>query len=140
MKYNLADPQEQAQAFVYLSKIAEEGLSVEIVRKSGRRTLTQNSALHLLFTQLAEDLNNQGLDQKKVLKESVDIPWQLESVKQFLWAPIQKAIVGTDSTTELTTKEIDEVFAVLQRHLNQQLNISINFPSIETLLIEQRGY
>lgn len=140
MKYNLADPQEQAQAFVYLSKIAEEGLSVEIVRKSGRRTLTQNAALHMLFTQLSDILNESGMDMKRTLKQDVDIPWTMELAKEFLWRPMQKAIVGKESTADLTTKEIDEVFAVLQRHLNQQLNISISFPSIETLLIEQRGY
>lgn len=103
-----------------------------------KRTLTQNNALHLMFDQLAEKLNDAGFDMKKTLKPSIDIPWSKMSVKEYLWRPVQKAQLGKESTTDLTTKEIDEVFETLCRHLRQKLGIEIHFPSIETQIMEKR--
>lgn len=102
------------------------------------RTLTQNAAMHLMFEHLAQELNEAGFDMKKTLKQEVDIAWNKEMVKEYLWRPIQKAQLGKESTTELTTKEIDKVFDTLTRHLGQKLGIEIMFPSIETLMLEQR--
>ena len=104
-----------------------------------QRTLTQNNALHLMFEHLAQELNEAGFDMKKTLKPEIDIPWSKETVKEFIWRPIQTAQLRKKSTTELTTKEIDEVFNTLTRHLGQKLGIEIMFPSIETLMLEQRS-
>ena len=103
-----------------------------------QRTLTQNNALHLMFEHLAQELNEAGFDMKKTLKPEIDIPWSKETVKEFIWRPIQTAQLGKKSTTELTTKEIDLVFDTLTRHLGQKLGIELRFPSIETLMMEKR--
>ena len=55
-----------------------------------KRSDQQNKALHVLFELLAEKLNESGLDMRKTLKESIDIPWTKDTVKNFLWRPIQK--------------------------------------------------
>ena len=47
------------------------------------RTLQQNRALHVLFQMLANELNSNGLDMRKTLKPSVDIPWSGRSVKEW---------------------------------------------------------
>lgn len=101
-----------------------------------QRTLKQNKALHVLFQVLANELNENGLDMRKTLKPSVEIPWSGRSVKEWLWKPIQKAQLNKDSTTKLTTVEIDQVFDTLVRHLGQQFGIQLNFPSIEQTLVE----
>lgn len=101
-----------------------------------QRTPRQNRALHVLFQLLANTLNDNGLDMKKTLKPSVDIPWTGASVKEWLWKPMQKAQLNKDSTTKLTTVEIDQVFDTLVRHLGEQFGISLNFPSIDQTLIE----
>lgn len=100
------------------------------------RTLKQNRALHLMFDMLARDLNENGLDMRRTLKPSIDIPWTGESVKEYLWRPVQQAQVNKKSTTELTTREIDEVFDTINRHLGTKFGIYVPFPSIETLLEE----
>lgn len=100
------------------------------------RTLRQNRALHLMFQHLANDLNEAGFDMKKTLKPEIDIPWNKETVKEYIWRPVQKAQLQKDSTKDLTTKEIDEVFSTLSRYLGEKLGISLEFPSIETLLSE----
>lgn len=102
-----------------------------------QRTSQQNKALWLMFTHLAEELNKAGLDMKKTLKPEIDIPWNKDTIHDFLWIPIQKAQLGTESTTELTTKDIDKIMDTLTRHLGQKLGIEIMFPSIETLMLER---
>lgn len=96
-----------------------------------QRTLQQNKALHKFFTMLADDLNQSGYDMKKVLKPGVDIPWNADTVKNYLWRPIQEAQLQKESTTELSTREIDVVYNTLNRHLGDKLGVHVPFPSEE---------
>lgn len=104
------------------------------------RTKQQNKALHVLFKLLADELNNSGLDMRKTLKPGVEIPWSGGAVKEYLWRPIQEAQLAKKSTTQLTTKEIDEVFDTINRHIGERFGIHIPFPSIEELLIREGKY
>lgn len=103
------------------------------VKKPVFRTGQQNRAMHLLFTLLAEALNNAGLDQRKVLKPSVSIPWTPSAVKEMLWRPIQEAMYQKHSTTDLNKQEeISEIHATLMRHLAEKFGVEyIPFPSHE---------
>lgn len=103
-----------------------------------QRTLKQNRALHLMFTQLAEELNDAGLDMRKTLKPGVEIPWEGKTIKEYLWRPIMKAQLGKESTTELNTKDIDKVFETIVRHLGEKFGIELQFPSVESLMMEAR--
>lgn len=102
------------------------------------RTLTQNRALHLWLSQLAQTLNDAGLDMKRVLKTEVDIPWTQESAKEFLWRPIQQVMLSKKSTTEAETSEYNQVYETLSLHLMQKFSIPElpRWPSLETQLIE----
>ena len=95
---------------------------------SDQRTLPQNSAFHLYFTQLAEELNDAGLHMRKVLKEEFEISWTAENVKNCLWRPIQQALLQKDSTTELTTDEVNKVYELLNRNLAEKFGIVLQFP------------
>lgn len=103
-----------------------------------QRTTQQNAALHLFFTHLAAGLNAGGFDMRRTLRADVEIPWNAHNVKEYLWRPIQQAQLGKDSTTELTTKDIDKVFDTLNRHLGQTTGVHVAFPSVDELLLEQR--
>lgn len=96
--------------------------------KPKQRTLTQNSALHLFFSLVAETLNDAGFGMKKVLKEEVDIDWTGDLVKHYLWKPVQKAMLGKESTTELTKIEVGQVYETLNRHLGEKLAIHVDWP------------
>ena len=100
-------------------------IEVEVRKKAGTRTLTQNRALHKFCALLAETLNDAGYDMKRVIKEDVDIPWSTQSVKDYLWRPIQKALTDKDSTTEITTVEPSDIHAVLTRHLGDKLGVEV---------------
>ena len=89
-----------------------------------QRTPSQNNALHLFFKLLADSLNESGLDQRKVLKESVDIPWTAEAIKEQMWKPIQKALYNKEHTAELDkVEELDHVHEDLMRHLGEKFHV-----------------
>ena len=94
-----------------------------------KRTNTQNRALHKFFDLLASTLNAQGLTVDVVLKSETS--WTAESTKELLWRPIQKAIIGKESSAKLTTKELTEVYDTLNKALGEKLHIHVSFPSYE---------
>lgn len=98
-----------------------------------RRTLKQNSALHVYFNLLAEELNSAGYDIKETLKKDIEIPWNAITVKELLWRPIQKAQLKKTSTTRLSTTELDLIYDTLNRYLGEKLGIHVPFPSEEEL-------
>jgi hypothetical protein len=103
--------------------------------ESKQRTTQQNRSLHLYFTLVADSLNQAGLDIKTAV--DLDIPWTPENVKNLLWRPVQEVMLAKESTTQLTTKEIDQVWEVVNRYL-ASLGIHEPFPSIEQIINSTR--
>jgi DNA-directed RNA polymerase subunit F len=102
------------------------------------RTLNQNNALHLLFTQLAEEMTEKGIDMKQVLKEGFDFPATPYNIKEFMWKPTQKLLFGKKSTTQLDkTEEINKVYDVMNKLLIERTQGEISmppFPSLDSLI------
>jgi len=103
-----------------------------------QRTIQQNKALWKYFEALAQEFSDHGLDMKKVLKPEIDIPWNKNTICEFLWKPIMKIQCGKESTTELTTKEIDEIYDTINRHLSEKFGITVEWPSNESLINNSR--
>ena len=102
-----------------------------------QRTPLQNKSLYKLFRLWADALNDAGKDMRVVLKPmGSQVWWDKDLVKEFLWRPIQRAQLGKISTTELSTKEIDEVYDTVNRHLGKYID-TIFFPSIKDIIIQQ---
>lgn len=120
----------EGNAWETRSKLLEfvNSTTVDEEPKSKQRTLTQNSALHLFFDLLAETLNDAGFDMKKTLKPEIDISWNRDMVKEYLWRPIQKAMLGKESTTELTKLEVGQVYETLNRFLGEKFAIHVSWP------------
>jgi len=106
-------------------------------KPKGTRTSKQNRALHLFLRKLSDALNDAGLDMKKVIKEEVDIPWSDKTVKEYLWHPVQKALLQKESTKDLETDEVSKVYEVLNNHIASKFGVSVPFPEIFQLLYEQ---
>lgn len=121
-----------------------KGLEVQSFKiDSPKRTLQQNRSIHLYCTLLAQAFNEAGLDMKVVLKPDVDIEWSTENVKKYIWKPIQKALLGIESTTQLKRgeKEIDRVYDHINRHLSERFVgwiPPILFPSLENQVKESK--
>src|SRR5690348_12900528 len=92
-----------------------------------KRTAQQNKALHMYFGLVARRLNDAGLDMRAVLKPNVEIPWSKESVKDYLWRPIQDLMLRKKSTTLLTTRDVDRVYETLNRFLGEKHGITEAF-------------
>ena len=100
-----------------------------------KRTVAQNKALHLYFTHLSESLNDAGFDIRKTLEPGIAIPWTGKTIKELLFRPIMKAQLGIESTTDLSTKDIDKLIDTITRHLGEKFGLSVQFPSIETIML-----
>lgn len=118
-----------------IQKLTEEYKThryLKISLRSGKtRTLTQNRALHLYCTMLADALNDGGLDQRKTLKPEIDIPWTPDAVKNHLWRPVQVAVTGKESTTKPEAGEYTKIYEVLNRHLSAKLGVTVEWPTKE---------
>lgn len=99
------------------------GVGNSILEK--KRTIQQNKALHLFFRLLADELNFSGLDMRKTLKPSIEIPWTDKSIKEYIWKPILEAMLLKKSTTEMTTKEIDKVWETINLHLGEKFGVEV---------------
>ena len=99
-----------------------------------QRSIAQNRALHLYCQQVADALNDAGYDVRATLKEGVEIPWSMILVKELLWKAVQKIQLGTKSTTEMTTKDIDVIYDTINRHMGEKFGINVMWPSIESLV------
>jgi len=93
-----------------------------------QRTPQQNKALHVYCRLVSEAFNTAGLDMRKVLKEDIEIPWNMELVKEFIWRPVQLAVIGEESTAEAHRGDYNAVFEVLSRHLADKFGISVGWP------------
>jgi len=133
MKYDLALPEDKYRLDTLLKLNKDKVIEVSIIRF--KRTLTQNSAMHLFFTMLADYLNESGLDMRKVLKPEYDISWNELNVKEHLWKPIQKGLFNIDSTTKLKTNQVSEVHETLMKNLCEKFGLEfIPFPNFDYLL------
>lgn len=96
-----------------------------------QRTPQQNKSLHKLFSMYAEQLNDAGYDQKAILEKKVlPTPNTMESIKGIFKA-VQAAMYPTDgkiSTTDLDTKQIQQVYIVLDKFIAENFGISIEWP------------
>ena len=97
-----------------------------------QRTPTQNNALYQFFEDLADALNAAGYDMKKTLKPGIDIPWDKDRVKQFIWHPVQEAMTGKKSTTEMNTVDPSEIYEVINRHMGEKFGVHVPWPSRES--------
>jgi hypothetical protein len=97
------------------------------------RTPKQNNSLHLYLEQVSEALDREGFTIQDVVKaiRKAEIRPTKNALKEVVWKPLQKIILGKESTTELTTAEVDKVYEIFNRWLGQEFQIHIPFPTNE---------
>lgn len=92
------------------------------------RSLAQNRALHKWCTECATELSNAGVTVQAFIKD-IEADFTMETVKM-MWRAFAKAKYGKESTTQLTSKQINEVYDECNRHL-AKFEIHLPFPSQE---------
>jgi hypothetical protein len=105
------------------------------LHKQKKRSNTQNSALHLYFDFISKELNNLGLEFQYQGLKGLDfsIMYTPNIVKEFVWRPIQIALFDKESTTKLTSKEINEIIDVITKFFGER-GVYLEFPSIQSLI------
>ena len=122
------DTRDKAKSFCqYVMQQAEEGIDRIYSIKRASRSLKQNNALHLLFRQIAEELNNAGFAQKHPWGK-MEIPYSEQAVKEIFYRPILDRVYQKEHSSELTTKELSESVDILLDALAQNTNIVLAMP------------
>lgn len=102
-----------------------------------QRTQKQNNSLHKFCELLAEAMDEAGIDMKTAVKAPIR-PTK-ENVKETIVKVVMNALYpDVESTTQLTTKELQEVYENVNRFTGQLWGIHVPWPSIETQSEEQR--
>jgi hypothetical protein len=96
-----------------------------------QRSDTQNKSLHLYCEHLAQELNDAGFDMRKALRHDIDISWNKQMVKEYIWRPVQESLFQKNSTTELNRQEVNEVWMHLNRFVSEKFGLYVPFPSEE---------
>lgn len=120
---------DKSKAIEFINDLPEDAL-IEVKKVKQTRSSLQNRALHLFFTKVSDALNELGFaftyDGLQGFK--LEITYTPEVVKQFIWKPIQKAMFQTDSTRQLTTKQIDQILEVIGKFFAEQ-GMDVHFPT-----------
>ena len=96
--------------------------------KGKQRSLKQNSALHVWCSALADTLNEKGLDMRKVIKADVDIPWNKQSVKDYIFKPVLEAMTGAESSADAEKVDYIKVYETLNKHLAEKFGVHVPWP------------
>ena len=92
-----------------------------------QRTTTQNKSLHKYCQMVADDMNSAGF----VADEIITLPIRLtgDLVKDCIFKRIMTALYkDKDSTTELSTTEIQDVYENMSRALGEKFGITTPWP------------
>jgi len=82
---------------------------------------------------VADEMCNNGTSIQDVVKSVnlADIVPDTKNLKEVLWRPIQLAITGKESSTDLTTSEVNKVYEAVSMYLAKNQEIDLPFPSVE---------
>jgi len=103
-----------------------------------QRSLSQNKAIHKLFTDVATEMLAQGIERKTVVQDldTYTCPIDAGFMKE-VWRSIQFTQTGKLSTTKLEKAEIDKVYDTFNRFLGENYGIHVGFPSVDSLMLAQ---
>ncbi len=102
---------------------------MSLPNETKQRTGQQRKAIEVFCRELGEALNDGGLDLKKFFAvKTVSLPWSQERVKDLIWRPIQQAMYGKKSTTQLEKMEVSEIYEIINRHMADNFGLHVEFP------------
>ena len=114
---------EKAINLVYL--LASQGKTINVVTEGISKQ--QIKSLHLWFRLVSEYLNDVG-----ATFEIIGIECRYtEAVIKDMFKQIAKVLFEVDSSRDLTSKQMNEIFEYISKHLSEKTGDYIEFPSIE---------
>lgn len=119
----------------YSENLKKKNAKVEIREVRDARTLKQNSALHLFFTMIANELNELGTEftYLGVKGLNISVMYTPHIVKEFFWKPIQLTLFDIKSTSKLNTDQINKIIDIVCGFFADK-GVVVAFPNIEDLI------
>ena len=99
--------------------------------QQNKRTLAQNRALHKGCQNIADTLVEGGISLSVAFKD-LDVRPTMNSIKD-AFRSIAKAKYNVESTSDLETNQVNEVWEDLTKTLSENTGILFNFPSADWL-------
>ena len=100
-----------------------------------QRTNQQNKALHLYCQLVADEMNAAGYDAQTAITLPISLTQDI--VKENIFKVIMRALYpDKESTTELSTTEMQNVYEHMNSATAQKFGISMDFPSDEALAFD----
>lgn len=95
-----------------------------------KRTTPQNNALHLALDELAQEMYMRDMDMRTTIK--IPIRPTKDNVKELMFKPVMTALYpDIKSTTQLSTKQMDECWRWFSERVEESMSIYIPWPSLE---------
>ena len=134
MLFNLNEDLELQVFRVKAYDAIQQKKTIEFKVKKNTRSLQQNKALHKFFGLISDKLNEMGIEFVYTGLKGNELRMQYtpDIVKDFFWRPIQKTLFDIDSTTEINTKQMNEVVDVITLFFADK-GVVIEFPSIDNI-------
>ena len=125
----VVDTRDKAKMFCqFVKEQAEEGTTRIYQIRYGNRSNKQSNALHLMFREVANALNDAGFGQPHPFNKEMEIPYTEESIKTLFFVPITKAMFDKTSTRKLDTKELSEASNYMLNAIAKNTGVVIDFP------------
>lgn len=135
MKYNLSDNIDRQKAKTRFEALLNNEKNIELKEVRITRSSRQNSALHLYFTFISDELNEMGTEFTYTGVKGVELStrYTAEIVKNFFWRPIQITLFDIESTTKIDTNQINQIIDIVSKFFSEK-GVEIAFPSFESLM------
>jgi len=118
------------------STLALLGLKGEVKPVKSIRSLNQNASLHLWFTMIEEEARNTGQTMDMLIQKPNELPITASLLKD-MFRLIGETMHRKNSTAKLSKDEFSSVVSTFEKIVAERLNISLDYPSIETLIYKQ---
>lgn len=107
-------------------------------KTEAKRTTSQNSALHKLFSDISNYCIETGIDQKAIVDalDGYSVPTSPQAIKE-IWRTIQMAVTTKKSTADLNKEEIDLIYNVFNKFISEVTKQHFPFPSLEQIFLIQ---
>ena len=131
--FNLNTKQDIERFQAYAADAAVNG-GIKVTVEDTMKPITgkQMACIHIVYRMFAEALNNGGIDiQRAIDMKGIRVPISFteENVKEIFGKPIIESLYPKKkSHTKLSTKQVQEVFEVLNAAMGSRLGVSLQWP------------
>ena len=107
----------------------------KLTKESRKRSITENSSLHLWMKHISDELNEIGetFHYFGISGKEFEMKFTEKIVKEFVIKPIIITLFNIESTTKLTNSNINELIDIINKFMSKK-GIYLPWPSISSLI------